>query len=84
MLCNVHVKSIISHFQYFFKDDKNGKVVCNREDLKALQPLSVIVINRPKPLDTLFFRNVMPDLHIQYCPHCYKVYINIEQGLQYV
>ncbi|XP_077302264.1 intraflagellar transport protein 122 homolog [Arctopsyche grandis] len=57
-----------------FEDDKNGKVVCNREDLKILQPLSVIVINRPKPLETLFFRNVMPDLHIQYCPHCYKLF----------
>ncbi|XP_077301549.1 intraflagellar transport protein 122 homolog [Arctopsyche grandis] len=57
-----------------FEDDKNGKVVCNREDLKILQPLSVIVINRRKPLETLFFRNVMPDLHIQYCPHCYKLF----------
>ncbi|XP_049859178.1 intraflagellar transport protein 122 homolog [Schistocerca gregaria] len=49
-------------------------VLVSRAVLKTMDPGSVLICKRPKPLRFQFYRNLLPDLQITQCPSCSKVF----------
>lgn len=45
----------------------------DRDALRAVDPISVLIVKWPKPLKTKYYRNLLPELQISICPECLQV-----------
>lgn len=54
----------------------------NRNILRQINPNDIIVIDWPAPLRRKFYRNLMPDVNIDKCPHCQKLFHTDEYETQ--
>lgn len=45
----------------------------DRDALRALDPTTVLIAKWPQPLNTRYFRNLMPEWQISMCPECLQV-----------
>jgi intraflagellar transport protein 122 len=54
----------------------------DRDALRAIDPRNVIIVKRPKPLKTKFFRNLLPELGISLCPSCNQCFHSEDFELQ--
>lgn len=52
----------------------------DRDALRAVDPITVLIVKWPKPLKTKYYRNLLPELQISICPECLQV-IFIEQWI---
>jgi intraflagellar transport protein 122 len=59
--------------QLLLDDNKQSKVVINREILKSMHWKSVIIKKWPPPLRYQYFCSVLPNVHISLCPSCQHV-----------
>lgn len=46
----------------------------DRDALRAVDPISVLIVKWPKPLKTKYYRNLLPELQISICSECLQVY----------
>lgn len=45
----------------------------DRDALRAVDPISVLIVKWPKPLKTKYYRNLLPELQISICSECLQV-----------
>ncbi|KAJ6643007.1 Intraflagellar transport protein 122 like [Pseudolycoriella hygida] len=46
----------------------------DRDALRAVDPIAVLIVKWPKPLKTKYYRNLLPDLQISICPECLQAF----------
>lgn len=45
--------------------------------LSTINPSDILVVKWPQPLKIRFYRNLMPDIQISLCQHCFRVNIKL-------
>lgn len=45
----------------------------DRDALRAIDPMTVLIAHWPPPLTTKYYRNLLPELQISICPECLQV-----------
>lgn len=54
----------------------------DRDGLRAIDPRNVIIVKRPPPIKTKYYRNLLPELQINLCPVCNQAFHSEDFELQ--